>query len=81
MKNLFQESTKKILAVSLFSVLLICFTYVGVKINSERKWFVKDSAIKVEEIQRFNDGEDTVIIIKIFVRNSEYISTYTKNSK
>ena len=78
MKLLFQESTKKFVGLLIFAALLICFVYVIIRFNNSRKWIVKDSAVKVEEIGRFADGNDTCVIIKIFSNNNEYISTYTK---
>jgi hypothetical protein len=81
MKLIFKESTKKVVGLSLLSGLLICLTLVIVKFNSERKWVAKDDYIKVEEVGRFSDGDDTTVIIKIFYSNNEYVTTYTKKRK
>lgn len=81
MKLIFKESTKKVVGVSLLAGLLICLTLVIVKFNSARKWVAKDDYIKVEEVGRFSDGDDTTVIIKIFYSNNEYVTTYTKKRK
>lgn len=81
MNLIFKESTKKVVGVSLLAGLLICLTLVIVKFNSARKWVAKDDYIKVEEVGRFSDGDDTTVIIKIFYSNNEYVTTYTKKRK
>lgn len=81
MKQAVKKSIRWTMYVFALIVIFSAIAYMIAVFNSRRKWIVTDSAIKVEELQRFSDGEDTCVLIRIFDGNKETISTYTKHKK
>lgn len=81
MRQRIEKSIKWTANVIALVAIFSCIAYIIIAFNGRRKWVVTDSEIDVEEVERFTDGDDTCVVIRIFDGNKETISTYTKHKK